>query len=410
MALKKKITISTIKNMRIEDERINDTELAGFHVRISSKGAIKYYLFYRLNGKQRNYLIGSSESLTPAQARDLAKEASGLVASGQDIQIVRQENRNQGKRDNLKLRLYLDNTYLPYLESLNVKTASKAHRNLKSSFSHLLDKNICDIKAWDIQKWVSERKKSGKANATITYSLGRLKAAFNRAVEWGLLDEHDLSSVKVPKEDNTRIRYLTVQEESSLLNEVRERDQRVRNERASANDFRRARNYPLYPTFDDVAFVDYLEPLIISALHTGMRKGELLSLVWNDVYFEQRYIMVRASNAKSKKGRTIPMNDTLFNALSLWKKQVAQTQAVFVTDKGDAITDIKKPWMKLLKDANIDNFRFHDLRHHFASKLVMAGVDLNTVRELLGHADMKMTLRYAHLAPEHKAAAVNMIG
>jgi site-specific recombinase XerD len=83
---------------------------------------------------------------------------------------------------------------------------------------------------------------------------------------------------------------------------------------------------------------------------------------------------------------------------------------VFKDKNGLSLKDFPYLWGELLEKAQITNFRFHDLRHHFASKLVMASVDLNTVRELLGHSDLKMTLRYAHLAPEHKAAAVNLIG
>lgn len=79
MAVKKKITNTSIKQLTIEDGRLNDTEISGFHARISPKGAIKYYFYYRLNGKQRNYLIGSADSMTPAQARDLAKEKRGWL-------------------------------------------------------------------------------------------------------------------------------------------------------------------------------------------------------------------------------------------------------------------------------------------------------------------------------------------
>lgn len=96
--------------------------------------------------------------------------------------------------------------------------------------------------------------------------------------------------------------------------------------------------------------------------------------------------------------------------LSNWLSDTDDSGFVFKGSDNKALTDIKRTWNTLLTEANIKNLRFHDLRHHFASKLVMAGVDLNTVRELLGHSDLKMTLRYAHLAPGHKAAAVNLIG
>lgn len=93
-----------------------------------------------------------------------------------------------------------------------------------------------------------------------------------------------------------------------------------------------------------------------------------------------------------------------------WREASTSNGLIFSNiTTGEAFTHVKKSWAGLLDDANIKNFRWHDMRHHFASKLVMAGVDLNTVRELLGHADIKMTLRYAHLAPEHKAKAVEKL-
>lgn len=92
--------------------------------------------------------------------------------------------------------------------------------------------------------------------------------------------------------------------------------------------------------------------------------------------------------------------------LKAWYQQTAKNNYVFPSKNGEPFDNVKKAWIAILKNADIKNFRWHDLRHHFASRLVMVGVDLNTVRELLGHSDMSMTLRYAHLATEHKAYAV----
>ncbi len=124
---------------------------------------------------------------------------------------------------------------------------------------------------------------------------------------------------------------------------------------------------------------------------------------WADIHFEARMLTVRRENAKSGKQRHIPLNDEALSTLVKWRGLTDSTGSVF------GIKGLKTSWDKLLSAASINDLRFHDLRHHFASRLVMNGVDLNTVRELLGHADLTMTLRYAHLAAEHLAAAVNRL-
>jgi integrase len=120
---------------------------------------------------------------------------------------------------------------------------------------------------------------------------------------------------------------------------------------------------------------------------------------------------MRGAGAKSGQTRHVPLNSEAVQILQKWMPASAKPQSfVFAGEKeGDAIKGVKKAWAGLVKKAKMPAFRFHDLRHTFASKLVMAGVDLNTVRELLGHSDISITLRYANLAPEHKAAAVEKL-
>ena len=139
-----------------------------------------------------------------------------------------------------------------------------------------------------------------------------------------------------------------------------------------------------------------------------MRFGELTALRWMDVDSSLALVTVRGSEAKSGRTRHIPLNREALEVLRTCQHNPDDpARPVFPGRDGETrLVDIKTSWAAILRKAQITHFRFHDLRHTFASKLVMAGVDLNTVRELLGHADIKMTLRYAHLAAEHKAAAV----
>jgi len=152
---------------------------------------------------------------------------------------------------------------------------------------------------------------------------------------------------------------------------------------------------------------EYMKSIVIVALNTGMRRGELLKLKWNDIDFRNRIIYILET--KNNEIRKIPMNNVTFKTLLKVRKN-PKSPYVFCKKDGSPYKDIRESFKKALKKAGIQNFRFHDLRHTFASHLVMAGVDLKTVQELLGHKTFTMTLRYSHLSPDHKRRAVDILG
>jgi len=153
----------------------------------------------------------------------------------------------------------------------------------------------------------------------------------------------------------------------------------------------------------------HLKPIIITALNTGMRKGEILTLTWRQIELKHGYIHLEKT--KNGERRDIPMNDTLKTLFkSLLKNRRLDLDYVFVNpDTGKRFHNIKRNFATACRRAGITDFRFHDLRHTFASHLVMNGVDLKTVQELLGHKTIKMTLKYSHLSKAHKEKAVNTL-
>jgi len=146
----------------------------------------------------------------------------------------------------------------------------------------------------------------------------------------------------------------------------------------------------------------------MTALNTGMRKGEILGLEW-ERHIDLKHGFILLDMTKNGERREIPINDTLRGVLQGLTRRLDVPHVFYDHDTGNHYKDVKRSFKTALKRAGIRDFHFHDLRHTFASHLVMAGIDLTTVKELLGHKTLTMTLRYAHLAPAHKVKAVNIL-
>lgn len=150
----------------------------------------------------------------------------------------------------------------------------------------------------------------------------------------------------------------------------------------------------------------YLFLFVVLGAYTGMRKGEMYNLRWQNVDLRRREFTVRDS--KNNESRTIPMNDQVVAALKR-HPQHFQSEFVLVRDDGEHYRKLDKGFKAALAKAELPRIRIHDLRHTFVSNLAMAGVPLNVVQELMGHKNIQMTMIYAHLAPNAKRAAVAML-
>ena len=391
--------------------KIWDSELNGFFLRVMPSGIKSYCIYYRHNGLGREYTIGKHGKLTSDQARKQATIKLGELASGSDIQHEKKLARERTIADRHKsLGTFISDKYAPWLLSER-KYSVEALKRIENNFSHLFSRNMPDIKPWDIQKWRTKKLKKGLKPSTLNRELMALKAVLSKAVEWDVIEANPISRVKPQKIDTkANVRFLSKVEESRLRKALDDRELKTRLERQSANEWRQARGYQLFDDLKNSRFADYLKPMVLVALNTGMRRGELFDLCWENVDFKNKSLEVAGRISKSGNTRHIPLNDEALGTLIAWRNQTDSKTLVFPNPtSGKRFDNIQTSWENLLNQANIQNFRFHDIRHHFASKLVMAGVDLNTVRELLGHSEISMTLRYSHLAPEHKATAVALL-
>lgn len=408
----RKIERTFLRNLRATGsyQEYADSDFPGLAVKVSPAGKVSFTLRFRKpDGKQSRKTLGYFPLMTITEARRLAHETLAVTERHNESDVVRLEKRRrkveqtQQLKESITLREFIDGPFRHWKET-EQRSGKKSLKLVESKFADWFDLPMTDLTQKMVEVWRANRLKTVQ-KATAARELNTLKGVYSKAMEWGDIHFNPLLGIKTTGSSDPITRYLSKDEEKDLLKALDDREEEARQERRTANSWRKARNYPTLPDLNGSEFVDYLKPAVLLAKNTGMRKGEMLALKWSDIDLTHHFIYVRSATAKGEKHRKIPLNRTATDTMKNWKKQ-AHPVYVFSIENDEPLKDLKNSWGGVVKRAGIRGFRWHDLRHDFASRLVMSGVDLNTVRELLGHSSITTTLRYAHLAPEHKAAAV----
>lgn len=375
----------------LEPFEIRDTRLPGFILRVQPSGVRSYVAQF---GRSKRKTLGKVGELTPDEARERCQRVLGNVAHGRPPMF------GIDVADAVTLGAFIEETYSPWLRANRPKSAAGTLERIERHFADWKQRPLTDIDVTRVEAWKLERFKKGMKPATVRRDLAALSGVLSRAVKLTKLTANPIHEIDKPKVDRSpKVRFLDKEEELRLRKALAERDAEMIAARNSANKWRQQRKQEPLPVLPH--FGDHLTPAVITSMNTGLRRGELLALLWVNVDFKQKHLTVEGGNAKSGDTRHIPLNTEVLDVLKRWREQRTDDVRVFPIDTG-----FKSAWGALLERANITNFRWHDQRHHFASRLVQAGVPLNTVRELLGHGSMAMTLRYAHLAPDQKREAV----
>ncbi len=314
-----------------------------------------WYIDYYCGGKRYREAIGSNRKMAE---RVLAKRQID-IAEGRFLDVKKQSTATFED---------IAKSFMEYSRS-NKLSFERDERCVKLLREHFGGKLLDEITPLDIEKYKSARRKM-VGPATVNKELACFKTMFSKAVIWGMTSDNPVKKVSMFREPPGRVRFLSREEIRRLLSEAAE----------------------------------HIRPIIIVALFTGMRKSEILKLTWKDIDFNHRLIYVR--NSKNGSSREIPMAREVIAALQAIP--VSQGR-VFTSSEDRPVSSIRTGFDNAVRRAQISDFSFHDIRHTFASYLVMNGVELITVKELLGHKTISMTARYSHLSPAHKGRAVETL-
>jgi integrase len=416
------LTANDVKKAAPKDKpyELRDGKQPGLLLRVQPSGVKSWVVVYTVNdGKsaKTRKTIGDASIVTLARARTHAKEITAKAERGID------PFKDQKSATSSLLGKYINGPYKEYAEA-HILSHKDILRRLKQNWDHLYKRNMAEIGPLDIQRWRKRKAAESKPVSfeTLQRELTYLKACLNTAVrEHKVIPGHQLGSYTLTRDTgqlqtkkDTSPRYLSRDEENSLRAAMITREQRLRNARERMKKWQGERGHPLSPSIPAGHYADHIQPIVLLALNTGLRRGDLFSLEWRHVDLKNNQIRKVVNKTRRKNHNltpaVLPLSPEASRVLRQWRQQTEGKELVFPSPvSGKQLNNIKKAWERLVKDAGLTSFRFHDLRHTFASRLVMAGIPLNTVRELMTHSDPKMTLVYAHLSPDHKEDAIKKV-
>lgn len=317
-----------------------------------------YYLDYTdAQGKRHRESTGTGE-----------KKLAERISSKRDVEILEQKKMGIKPTKTILLSEFIKE-YLKMSEVNKVPHAVEMDIIALRNFKEILgDVYLNEIRERHIEDYKIKRLKQ-IAPATVHREMNTVKNMFKIALRRGIINEDPCLYVKKPQEPPGRVRYLAKEEIPLLLNECKK--------------------------------IPYLYLFVVIGLNTGMRKSEILGLKWSDIDFENK--LIHLEKTKNRERADILINSTTEEALKTYQKENGFNDKIF------PVKELKKSFKGAKDRAGITNFRIHDLRHTFASYLVMNNIPLSVVKELMRHKSFKMTLRYAHLSPQQKRFAVEKL-
>jgi len=349
-----------------------DIELKGFMLEVRKTGGKTFYLRYQHNRKTRSHKIGDAKAMSAAIARKEAKRVKSEINLGKDLHADKTVRRNTPT-----LNEFYAEHYLPY-----VKQRKRSWVTDKSIFeNHILPalgkQQMSDITKYMVMKLHSSQVekgfKAGSANKLPIF----ISAAFNLAIKWDItgVTKNPAAKFELLPENNKIERYLTQDEAARLLTSVSDSENKL------------------------------LKYIVLFLLLTGARRNECLQAKWE--HFDYKAMTWTIPLSKSGKPHHVPITSELLNLLETIPRR-NNSQYVFENVKtGKAYTNTYTAWNTARKKAGLADVRLHDLRHTFASTLVNSGRSLYEVQSLLGHSNIAVTQRYAHLSNDSLMEAAN---